>query len=84
MNNLAILCMDQGRYVEASGLFRRVLVIYVKAYGTNHPAVADAMANLSQLERNRGAMLMPSETIARRWRSSKRFMARITKPSLAS
>ena len=54
LNNLALLYMEQGKYVEAEPLYQRSLAIWEKALGPQHPDVATSNNNLAELYRTRG------------------------------
>ena len=47
LNNLAVLCRDQGRYAEAEPLFQRALAIAEKALGLDHPDISVRLGNLA-------------------------------------
>ncbi|HNM52473.1 MAG TPA: tetratricopeptide repeat protein, partial [Candidatus Obscuribacter sp.] len=47
LNNLALVCETQGKYVEAEPLYKRALAIYEKVRGAEHPDLATAMNNLA-------------------------------------
>ena len=46
LNNLARLYTGQGRYAEAEPLYQRSLAIREKAFGRDHPNVANSLNNL--------------------------------------
>ena len=50
-NNLGLLYMAQGKYVEAEPLLKRSLAIREKALGPEHPDVAQALENYGDLLR---------------------------------
>jgi CHAT domain-containing protein/tetratricopeptide (TPR) repeat protein len=54
LNNLALLYAAQGRYAEAEPLYKRALTIREKAFGANHPEVAQVLNNLAELYRAQG------------------------------
>ncbi|HJZ32155.1 MAG TPA: tetratricopeptide repeat protein, partial [Hyphomicrobiaceae bacterium] len=54
LNNLALLCRNQGRYPEAEQLYRRSLAIRETALGPDHPSVANSLNNLAELYQGQG------------------------------
>jgi len=54
VNNLAFLYRDQGRHTDAEPLLQRSLTILEKAFGGDHPEVANALCNLGQLYEDQG------------------------------
>ncbi len=49
LDSLALLFKDQGRYAEAEQLYARNLAIREEHLGKNHPSVAQALVNYSNL-----------------------------------
>ncbi len=54
LNNLASLYHAQGKHTEAEPLYRRVLAIWEKALGPEHPHVAQSLENFAALLRKTG------------------------------
>ena len=54
LQNLALLSREQGLYAEAETLSVRVLAIVEKAYGPEHPTVAEVLGNYANLLRKTG------------------------------
>jgi kinesin light chain len=40
LNNLALLCLNQGKYDKVEEYYKRAIDIYTKHYGKNDPSVA--------------------------------------------
>ncbi|NOU35329.1 MAG: tetratricopeptide repeat protein [Kiritimatiellaceae bacterium] len=53
-SNLALLYTTQNRYAKAEPLYRRSLAIREKAFGLNHPNVAQTLENMAVLYRKTG------------------------------
>ena len=49
LNQTGYYLVERARYAEAEPLMRRVLRIFEKAYGSDHPNVATSLNNLAQL-----------------------------------
>ncbi|KAG7250031.1 hypothetical protein CRUP_017668, partial [Coryphaenoides rupestris] len=47
LNNLALLCQNQGKYQEVEYYYRRALEIYESKLGADDPNVAKTMNNLA-------------------------------------
>ena len=47
LNNLALLCLNQGKYDQVEEYYTRAIDIYTKHYGTNDPNVAKTKNNLA-------------------------------------
>ena len=52
LNNLALLYDNQGHYAKAEPLYQRAAVIFEKALGPDHRAVANSLKHLADLYRN--------------------------------
>ena len=46
LNNLALLCQNQGKYEEVETYYQRALTIYTKKLGEDDPNVAKTKNNL--------------------------------------
>ena len=49
LNNLALLCQNQGKYEEVELYYQRALSIYIKKLGEDDPNVAKTKNNLVSL-----------------------------------
>ena len=49
LNNLALLCQNQGKYEEVELYYQRALSIYIKKLGEDEPNVAKTKNNLVSL-----------------------------------
>ena len=49
LNNLGELYRDQGKYAEAEFLYKRALIIWEKAYGSDDLNVATVLENMAKL-----------------------------------
>jgi tetratricopeptide (TPR) repeat protein len=49
LKKLGIVFQSQGNYSEAEGLFKRALVIRLKALGSSHPDVGQSLNNLANV-----------------------------------
>lgn len=47
LNNLALLCQNQGRYAEVESYYERALYIYQQRLGPDDPNVAKTLNNLA-------------------------------------
>jgi kinesin light chain len=47
LNNLALLCLNQGKYDKVEEYYKRAIDIYTKHYGVNDPNVAKTKNNLA-------------------------------------
>ncbi len=47
LNNLALLCLNQGKYDKVEEYYKRAIDIYTKHYGPNDPNVAKTKNNLA-------------------------------------
>ena len=47
LNNLALLCLNQGKYDKVEECYKRAIDIYTKHYGKNDPNVAKTKNNLA-------------------------------------
>lgn len=47
LNNLALLCLNQGKYDQVEGYYKRAIDIYTKSYGKNDPNVLKTKNNLA-------------------------------------
>ena len=47
MNNLALLCQNQGKYEEVESYYKRAIDIYTKSLGPDDPNVAKTKNNLA-------------------------------------
>lgn len=47
MNNLALLCLNQGKYDQVEEYYKRAIEIYTQHYGMNDPNVAKTKNNLA-------------------------------------
>lgn len=47
LNNLALLCLNQGKYDKVEECYKRAIEIYMKHYGANDPNVAKTKNNLA-------------------------------------
>ncbi len=47
LNNLALLCQNQGKYDEVESYYRRAIEIYIKTLGIDDPNVAKTKNNLA-------------------------------------
>ncbi len=54
LNNLAVLCLLQGRYGEAEPLYQEALTIYREQLGDRHPLVATSLNNLAAVYEAQG------------------------------
>jgi tetratricopeptide (TPR) repeat protein len=54
LNDLAVLCDEQGNYAKAEPLYERALKIREEALGANHPEVATSLYNLAGLYQSQG------------------------------
>ena len=54
LNNLASLYTNMGRYKDAEPLYKQVLAIREKAFGKNHPKVANVLEDMSALYKKMG------------------------------
>ena len=54
LNNLALLYCGQGLYAQAEPLYKKSLVILIKALGPDHPNVASILENPALLYRKTG------------------------------
>ena len=51
LNNLALAYSFQGKYAEAEPLFTRALNIWERAFGPDHPTLAQGLENYAALLR---------------------------------
>lgn len=65
LNNLALLYHAQGNYAEAEPLYKRSLAIVENALGPEHPNVATALENYSELLRETNRETEAAEMEAR-------------------
>ena len=49
MNNLGVVLTDQGKYDEAKLMYEKLLIIFKKNYGENHPETARTLENLANV-----------------------------------
>ena len=49
LNNLAVLCKQEGRYAEAAALYQRALAVYEQVLDEMHPKVVECRANYAAL-----------------------------------
>ncbi|CAF4460396.1 unnamed protein product, partial [Rotaria magnacalcarata] len=47
LNNLALLCQNQGKYDEVESYYKRAIEIYTKTLGIDDPNVAKTKNNLA-------------------------------------
>ncbi|SLM37823.1 beta transducin-like protein het-e4s [Lasallia pustulata] len=67
VNNLGILCKDQGKMAEAEAMYRRALEGREKAWGPEHTSTLDTVNNLGVLYKDQG-MMAEAEAMFRRVR----------------
>jgi lipopolysaccharide biosynthesis regulator YciM len=56
-NNLARVCMHQGKYSEARNLCQMALNTLEKIFDQNHPSVTEVLATIAQLRQKAGNVL---------------------------
>lgn len=60
LNNLALLCQNQGKYEEVEYYYRRALEIYENKLGADDPNVAKTKNNLVRRDRYKTYVEMSS------------------------
>ena len=61
LNNLALLCLNQGKYDKVEEYYKRAIDIYTKHYGNNDPNVAKTKNNLASAYLREGKYKLAAE-----------------------